>query len=79
MNKRALKILEGYLYNNEDYEFVELSNDEFDEIKSKCVDILVENDNKTEDQLWYEVETRLNGFVFSLGYKWNEDTYKYYK
>lgn len=77
MNKKAIKILNNYLNNNEDYEKVKLTPEQNQYLYNKCADIKVFDDNETEDQLWYMVEITLHRVLIDLGYTFCENTYKW--
>jgi CRISPR/Cas system CSM-associated protein Csm2 small subunit len=72
MNKRATEILES-TKNSEDYEKVNLSNEQYNYIYTKCAEITTDN----EEKLWDKVEELFHIFLIELGYKWTENTYQW--
>jgi len=76
LNKRATEILKSHI-NNEDYQKVILTKGQYNFIYIKCTDIGFTCPANDEEELWNKVEDIFNSSLIDLGYKWNEDTFKW--
>lgn len=59
--------LNNYLKGDEDYEQIELTPEQYNELDNRCKELTYEN-----------VEIELHTFIMALGYVWNSDNYKWY-